>query len=212
MRRFRHRQSHSGIEVALANFSLTFAKALLVFCVVLFMLINPKNGQDGAKPKAEYLITVDWSVNTNIRYDVDTWTRLPDGTKVYYNNKESGIVFLERDDLGGDCHATTQNAVPTNICEEITVIRGVVAGEYQISLHLFSVGNKSVPVPCDPITVSIKIEKLNPTTQMVYQKIVILNFVRQEKPIVRFTMTDTGKMIDFNDENLSQIIYEDGSN
>ena len=47
---------------------------------------------------------------------------------------------------------------------------------------------------------------------MVYQKIVILNFVRQEKPIVRFTMTDTGKMIDFNDENLSQIIYEDGSN
>ena len=86
--------------MALANFSLTFAKALLVFCVVLFLLINPQDGKDGTKPKAEFLITVDWSGDG--KYDVDTWTMLPNRSRVNWQNKESGIVFLERDDLGNN--------------------------------------------------------------------------------------------------------------
>src|SRR4051812_7586512 len=95
------RHSQDGREIALANFALTFAKALLVFCVVLFLLISPRQGEDGVKPKAEFLITVDWTGEG--RYDVDTWMRLPSGNRVSYSNKESGSVFLERDDMGQDC-------------------------------------------------------------------------------------------------------------
>jgi hypothetical protein len=198
MRSFRHRNSHDGTEVALANFALTFAKALLVFCVVMFMLINPQNGSDGSKPKAEYLISVEWT-SPLVRYDVDTWTRLPNGDVVMFMNKEASIVFLERDDLGNDCKSTTNNGAPINICEEITVIRGVLPGEYQVSLHLFSVDSEAKPRACIPIQINVKIEKLNPTTTIVWRKMVILDRVRQELPIVRFAMSGDGKITDFYD-------------
>src|SRR4051812_45725738 len=104
-RRRNHRPD--GTEIALANFALTFAKALLVFCVALFLLIDPKPSNDGVKPKAEYLISVDWMGKDND--DVDTWVRTPDGSRVSYTAREANVVYLERDDLGNNCSATTND-------------------------------------------------------------------------------------------------------
>ena len=73
----RHRRRHSGTETAVTNFSLTFAKAMLVFCVVLCVLINPQQGQDGVKPKAEFLISVDWQGDG--KYDVEYRVKQRDG-------------------------------------------------------------------------------------------------------------------------------------
>ncbi len=207
MRRF-HRHRHDGSEVALANFALTFAKALLVFCVVLFLMIT-SHTEGGIKQKAEYIVTVDWN-GSNGKYDVDTWTKLPDDAKVMFTNKESGVVYLERDDLGGDCAATTANAVPTNACEEITVIRGIVPGPYQIALHLYSFNGTAVAGPATPIQVQIAVRKLNPDTTLVWQGIVTLTRIRQEMPVVRFVINGDGKVTDFITDDLPPIIY-DGS-
>lgn len=201
----RHRRRHSGTETAVTNFSLTFAKAMLVFCVVLCVLINPQQGQDGVKPKAEFLISVDWQGDG--KYDVDTWTRLPDGSRVNFQNKESGVVFLERDDLGHDCNATTHAGKPVNACEEIVVIRGVVPGEYTIALHLYSANQSVTPTSVKPIPVHVKIEKLNPTTTIVWQTTVELDRVRMEKGVVRFTMADNAMISSFETDDLPSMIY-----
>jgi hypothetical protein len=203
MRRFRNRQS--SIEVALANFSLTFAKALLVLCVVLFMLINPKNGTDGVKPNAEFLITIDWQVVG--RYDVDLWTRLPNGSIVSYLNKESGVVFLERDDLGQDCNLTTNAGKSTGICQEITSIRGVLPGEYEVSVHLYSANSVGTPAPVEPVTVHVVIHKLNPDTTIVWQGTVILDTIREEKPMVRFTINADASITDLQTDDLPPVVY-----
>ena len=193
----RYRELHDGSEIALCNFALTFAKALLVFCVMLFMLITPE-AKDGSKPKAEFLITVDWLG----KYDVDTWLRLPDGSRVNYQNKESGIAFLERDDLGTSCEQSTSHT-----CEEVTVLRGIAPGEYVMALHLYSANGSISPATITPVTPVIRIEKLNPSVRLVWQDTVSLDTIRQEKRLVRFRVTETGEMVGFDTEVLPSLVY-----
>ena len=203
MRRFH--PGHDSVEVALANFSLTFAKALLVFCVILFMLINPQNGQDGVKPKAEFIITVDWPGKG--RNDVDTWLRLPNGSRVNFQNKESGVVFLERDDLGQDCKSTTMDGRLIDACEEITTLRGIDPGEYILALHLFSSDGASKSAPTTPFPVTVKIEKLNPTVKIVWKTTVTLDTIREERDLVRFSILRDGSVTDFETSDLPHMIY-----
>lgn len=205
MRRRFHPNS-DGTEIAITNFALTFAKALLVFCVVMFMLINPQQGKDGTKPKAEYLLTIDWTGAG--KYDVDTWLQLPDGSEVNFHNKEAGIAFLERDDLGNTCDLTTTAGKAINACEEIVVLRGVVPGEYVLALHLFSAGGSTANgVETTPIKVQMKIERLNPTVIIVWQGTVTLTHIRQEKGVVRFSVMEAGEVSDFNTDELPTLVY-----
>jgi hypothetical protein len=206
MRRQRGRRHSEGVEVALANFALTFAKALLVFSVVLFVMISPKDESDGTKPKAEYLISLEWS-STNGKYDVDLWARLPDTSVVSFQHKESGVVFLERDDRGIDCGLTTNMGFSANVCEEIMVIRGVTPGIFELSMHLFSMNGSSDMKKCPPILVNVKIEKLNPQTKVVWRTTIELNAIRQEKPIVKFYMIGDGSLDDFTRDNLDSVTY-----
>lgn len=203
----RRRTHHDSTEVALANFSLTFAKALLVFCVAMFVLISANKDKDGTKPKAEFLITVDWTGDG--KYDVDTWMRLPDGSRINYHNRESGIAFLERDDLGNDCNRTTSGGKPVDACEEITVLRGIVPGDYVIALHLFSANLSSTPGPVRPVQVHVKIEKLNPDVKAVWNSTVTLDTVREEKGVVRFTLDQTGEASDFETDDLPALVYSE---
>jgi hypothetical protein len=191
--------SSDGVEMAITNFALTFAKALLVFCVVLFILINPNKRVEGAKPNAQFLITVDWSGNGHD--DVDTWMRLPNGDRINFKNKESGIAFLERDDLGQDCQ------VADNTCEEIVSLRGIVPGEYVIALHLYSSHSISKDGPTDPVAVHVKIEKLNPAAMTVWQATTTLYRIRQEKGVIRFTVHGDGGINDFNSDALPHLVY-----
>src|SRR6185437_485053 len=165
------------------------------------------SNSDGIKQKAEYLITVDWSSVTGT-FDVDTWTKLPDDSKVMFTNKESGIVYLERDDIGDSCKATTINGTPTNACEEITVIRGIQPGPYQLALHLYSSNGDTRPGPSTSVNVQIAIRKLNPDTVVVWQKIVTLDKTRQELPVVRFVINADGSVSDFITDDLPPIIYD----
>ena len=94
MRRRWGRQQKDDTETALANFALTFAKALLVFCVIMFVMISEnKKTEDGIKPKVEAMISVSW--NKDAKIDVDTWMRNSEGGIIYYMNKENGVLFLD---------------------------------------------------------------------------------------------------------------------
>jgi hypothetical protein len=193
--RYRRDRDYNSSEVALTNFALTFAKALLVLCVALFLMINPNQGRDGSKPKAEYLISIEWA--GALGYDVDLWTRDAEGHRVSFANKESGVVFLERDDLGNDCRTNTINGGSVNTCQEITVIRGIVPGTYQTAVHLFSAGRSTTIAPVEPVRVAMRVEKLNPQTQIVWQGAVVLDRIRQERAMVQFDIHADGSADDF---------------
>lgn len=190
----RFRKKHDDTEAALANFALTFAKALLVFCVVMFVMISPqKKTEEGIRPKAEYIISVTWPVDLD--WDVDTWVRDPDDKIVWYGGKEQDFLNLERDDLGSSkMIVTTSGAIVTaSQAEEIVVVRGFKPGEYVINLHLYR-AKKSYREgdPVGPIKVHTKITKVNPSISTVYETDTELSFVRQEAHVVRFTMNSDG--------------------
>ena len=191
----RGRRRHDDTEIALANFSLTFAKALLVFCVILFLMINPnQKKEDGVKPKIEYLITMSWP--PELDYDVDVWIRDPDGNVLYYNNKEVGFLNLERDDLGKTNNTVMIQGIEVTVVnnEELVSIRGFNPGEYVINAHLYTANKISQPDPVTPFKVTLTIQKMNPMVTIVYQGYAVIDTVRQEVHLVRFTMGSDGNM------------------
>jgi hypothetical protein len=188
------RQKHDDTETALANFALTFAKALLVFCVILFVMItDDQKKEDGITPKVEAVIMVEWPSAAKV--DVDTWMRDPEGRILYYENKEVGIVFLDRDDRGVDCIA---------VCSEITSLRGLNAGEYVLNLNVFG-GLVSIPgAPLrEPLTVHVRIIKMNPSVSILWERDIVLTYVKEERHVVRFQITN-GEIGQFDSE---QTVY-----
>lgn len=196
---FRRFKKHDDTETAILNFALTFAKALLVFCVVMFIMISPdQKKNDGIKPKMEYMLTISWP--GTLDYDVDTWIRDPDGKVVWYGNKQADFLNLERDDMGKSRNTVVIDGKPVvaENNEELVAIRGFKPGEYIVNVHLYSAErkyNEGLPVPAFPVTLTIT--KMNPTVKEVYKMKVQVEYVRQEVHIVRFTLTSEGEMQNF---------------
>ena len=66
--------------------------------LVAFLLINPVAKKADIQKKAEIIITMTWEKNS--LHDIDLWVMGPQGNKVGFANKESGLLNLERDGLG----------------------------------------------------------------------------------------------------------------
>lgn len=197
----RRRKRHDDTEVALANFALTFAKALLVFCVILFVMINPsQKTTEGVKPKIEYLITMSWP--KELDYDVDIWIRDPEGKIIYYDKKEVGFVNLERDDLGtkNNTIQVGQKIVTVVNNEELVSFRGFKPGEYVINAHLYSAESDSAVRPVPPFKVKLTIQKMNPNVETVYEGNAELSEVRQEVHLVRFNLSSEGMASEITNE------------
>lgn len=194
----RRQRKHDDTEIALANFALTFAKALLVFCVILFVMINPsKQETDGVKPKIEYLITMSWP--KDLDYDVDIWIRDPDGNVIYYDKKEVGFLNLERDDLGSKNNSIQVGQTTLTIMnnEELVSIRGFKPGEYVINAHLYSAESNSTPRPVLPFRINVVIQRMNPMVSTSYEGSAEMSGVRQEVHLVRFNLSSDGNAAGF---------------
>ena len=84
------------------SFNDVLFNALLGF-VVLFvlalLLINPITKQGDIPTKAELMITLEWDEES--RDDIDIWILGPlMGAPISFQNKHSGFMHLDRDDLG----------------------------------------------------------------------------------------------------------------
>ena len=195
----RFHQHDDDTETAILNFALTFAKALLVFCVVMFVMISPEaKKNDGVKPKMEYLLSISWP--GSLDYDVDTWIKDPDGKIVWYGNKNADFLNLERDDMGKSRNTVVIDGKPVvaENNEELVAIRGFKPGEYIVNVHLYSAERDYTdgkPVPQFPVT--LKITKMNPDVREVWKGAVQMESVRQEVHIVRFTLHEDGTMDGF---------------
>lgn len=166
--------------------------------MITTLLIQTQKQQDaGIKKDAQYVIDVTWPKDLNC--DVDMWIRDPNGKIASFKSKDVGVMHIERDDRGWT-EDTIYDMLFGNIKkkeEEINrlpnaetwVLRGKQPGEYNFNVHLYackvderSLGlGDSIQVP-----VQIKIRRLNPTIQDVFEREVILEKIWDEKVVVNF--------------------------
>lgn len=155
--------------------------AITFMFFLAFAMINPVAELGKIDPKAEYLITVSWADGSED--DVDAYVEDPAGDIVWYNNREAGLMHLDRDDRGmfRDVILMNGEEVTNRLNQEIVSIRGKVDGEYIVNIVHY-IANAG------PLPVSVKVEKLNPEVRVIYYETLTLNGTGDEITAVRFTM------------------------
>ena len=183
-------------------FSVMLFKALQVVAFLFFialLAITPEAKEGKIDSKAEFIVTLDWP--DNHPDDLDLFVQDPAGNIAWYRHREAGFMVLERDDRGGanDFILVNGKKIASPIREEIVTIRGIVAGEYTVNVSHFQ-ATTGRPVPA-----TVKVQKLNPTTQVVFDNTVIVDHTGDEKTAVRFALDESGKVTDVNARQKSLI-------
>jgi hypothetical protein len=162
--------------------------AFLFFLALLAVSTDSKEGKIDSK--AEFIITLDWP--DNHPDDLDLFVQDPAGNIAWYRHREAGFLTLDRDDRGGanDFIVVNGKKIPSPIREEIVTVRGIVPGEYTVNVSHFQARTD------EPVSASVKVQKLNPTAQVIFDNKVVLTRTGDEKTAVRFRLDTDGKVID----------------
>ena len=158
----------------LLGFSFMFA--------IAFMLISDPSEGGKIESKAEILISVRWP--DKHPDDVDAIVESPEGDLVWYHNRDTGLMHLDRDDRGIFADKMNVNgAVISNpINQETVTIRALQSGEYVVNLLHYQANYD------EPLTVDVKVEKLNPEVELIYYGSHELEGVGDEETAVRFSV------------------------
>ncbi|MDJ0832902.1 MAG: hypothetical protein QNJ69_05230 [Gammaproteobacteria bacterium] len=164
--------------------------SLLFFISIIFM--NPIAKLGNVNFKAEYIITVTWPEDQPD--DIDVWVQDPNRNLLSYRNSNVGWLHLDRDDQGDINDTVMINGVETvyPINQEVVTIRGIVSGEYIVNLQYYKSTTQQ------PVPVTIKIEKVNPSLRVVYVDKVLLENEDDEKTVLRFYLDANGEVASIN--------------
>jgi len=168
-------------------------KALQVIAFLFFialLAVSPDSKEGKIDSKAEFIITMDWP--DNHPDDLDLFVQDPAGNIAWYRHREAGFLTLDRDDRGGanDFIIVNGKKIPSPIREEIVTVRGIVPGEYTVNVSHFQATTGQ------PVAASVKVQKLNPTTQVIFDNKLMLDHSGDEKTALRFRIDTEGKVID----------------
>ena len=169
--------------------------ALLGFAmmfIIAFMLISEPENEGKIEAKAEMLITVRWP--DQHPDDVDTLIEGPQGEVVWYHNRDSGLMHLDRDDRGLLADRVTMDGktLLNPINQETVTVRALQSGEYVVNLLHYR-SNYSEPLP-----VTVKVEKLNPQVSLVHYGKLDLRGTGDEQTAVRFRLSADGSVLGTN--------------
>ena len=169
---------------ALLGFAFMFA--------IAFMLINSSEETGNIRSNAEILISVQWP--DEHPDDVDAIVEDPQGSLVWYHNRDSGLMHVDRDDRGNLADNLNINGevVSNPINQETITVRGLQSGEYIINLLHYKSNFK------EPLPVTVKVEKLNPSVELVYYGEHFLNGVGDEMTALRFYVDSQKNISDLN--------------
>ena len=178
----------------------------IIFLFILTtLMIQPQKKQDeGIKKNAEYIMNVEW--HKDIDCDVDVWVQDPANNVVYFQQRDKGIMHLERDDLG--FRNDIVSVVPGNTINvvenrETWVLRGIVPGIYTVNVHLYGCRIDGVAVMMGQdynVPVMIELFKINPKYTLVTKKEVILNKVWEEISVMNFQLDTNGNVINITND------------
>src|SRR5215471_4103362 len=174
-------------------FSVMLFKALQIvafFFFIALLAISPEAKDGKIESKAEFIITLDWP--DNHPDDLDLFVQDPVGNIAWYRHREAGFLTLDRDDRGGanDFIIVNGTKIPSPIREEIVTVRGIVAGEYTVNVSHFQATTGW------PVEAKVKVQKLNPTAEVIFDDKVIVDHTGDEKTALRFWLDAKGKVID----------------
>jgi hypothetical protein len=162
--------------------------AFLFFIAVLSIAPDAKDGK--VDTKAEFIITMDWP--DNHPDDLDLFVQDPIGNIVWYRHREAGFLTLDRDDRGGanDFILVNGMKIPSPVREEIVTVRGLVPGEYTVNISHFQA------LTGQPVEATVKVQKLNPVAQLIFDDKVMVDHTGDEKTALRFKLDAEGKVTD----------------
>jgi len=174
-------------------FSVMLFKALQIvafFFFIALLAISPDAKDGKIDSKAEFIITMDWP--DNHPDDLDLFVQDPVGNIAWYRHREAGFLTLDRDDRGGanDFILVNGRKIPSPIREEIVTVRGIVPGEYTVNLSHFQATTGQ------PVAATVKVQKLNPNAQVIFDDKVTVDHTGDEKTALRFKLDAEGKVID----------------
>ena len=176
-------------------FSDLLFNTLLIF-VMLFAIaivaMNPKAKTGVIDAKAEFIITVTWpDMNPN---DIDTWVEDPGGNRVWFRQREGGMMHLDRDDRGlsNDSIVVNGQQVVNPLNQEVVTIRGFAPGEYVVNVFYYD-SKDGQPVP-----VNVSVVKVNPRAEVVFYGTVNLPRKGDEATAVRFSVDRDGRITGVN--------------
>lgn len=146
-----------------------------------------------------YAILMEWPDSSPD--DVDLYVRDPTGRIAYFNARDVGLMHLEHDDQGAtsDQLSTPGGNVKVQRNEERVILRGTVAGEYLVNVHMYNKRGR------DPTPVNISLFRLKGEDSEVVRKERVLTRNGQESTAFRFTVREDGTVSDINE--LERPIY-----
>ncbi|MCZ6853816.1 MAG: hypothetical protein O7G86_07840 [Gammaproteobacteria bacterium] len=193
---YRQSDSQDAFTDLLFNALLGFA----FMFVAAFSLMGDPTKSGNVESKAEILITVRWA--DRHPDDVDTLVEGPQGNLVWYHNRDTGLMHLDRDDRGLFQDRVMLDGVEVSnpINQETVTLRALKPGEYVVNVLHYQSNYKK------PLPVSVKVEKLNPTVTLVYYGTRELTGVGDEQTAVRFTIGADGEVTGTNELKKSLLV------
>jgi hypothetical protein len=173
-------------------FSVMLFKGLQVVAFLFFIALlamNPEAKEGKIDSKAEFIITMDWpDAHPD---DLDLFVQDPAGNIAWYRHREAGFLTLDRDDRGGanDFIIVNGKKIASPIREEIVTVRGILAGEYTVNISHFQATTGM------PVAAHVKVQKLNPTAQVIFDNKLTLDHTGHERTAVRFRLDAEGKVV-----------------
>lgn len=182
---YRHGESSDAFTDLLFNALLGFA----FMFVAAFALISDPEKTGVIDSKAEVLITVRWP--DRHPDDVDTLVEDPAGNLLWYHNRDTGLMHLDRDDRGLMQDRITIDGVAVNnpLNQETVTLRALQPGEYVVNLLHYQ-ANYAEPLP-----VTVKVEKLNPEVTVVFYGSKDLTGAGDEQTAIRFRIDSEGNVV-----------------
>ena len=115
-------------------------------------------------------------------------------TVIEVTGLDGTIIATDDNGLGDGMGGSAVNfQMPGDGAATVT-LRGIEKGEYIVNVHQYLATSREERVP-----VSVTVEKLNPTVNIVYYETVYLRG-RAEETVVRFTLDDAGNVVSTSNE------------
>lgn len=165
---------------ALAWAAIDFLSALVL---VVYVLISPPSKPVSVETFGMYAVTLSWQAKA--KDDIDLWVQDPDGNIAWFGQPSAGLLHLEHDDLGQSGEEQGGRTVYHN--GERTVLRGIVPGEYQVSVMCYF--GCGLPVPA-----TVELWSLRGDDRRVLRRRVVLRFKGDEQSGFRFTVNPAGEI------------------
>lgn len=123
--------------------------------------------------------------------DIDLYIKDPQGGLVFFRQKNNKVMHLDRDDMGtiGELDPGTEDRFYNN--REVITIRQSIPGEFIINAHVYRKSSYG------PVPVAFKIMQIRPF-KTVYDTVIVLDYIGQEKTACRFTVKENGSITNIN--------------